>query len=93
MPPKKNRVTDLRLKHIEGDIREIKESLAVQTEILEKVAVQNEKIRAIDRRLEINEKKVDKLQSKTIDRMWNIITIACSVIFSAIVGYFLGSRK
>jgi len=93
MPPKKNSVTDLRLKHIEDDIREINVSLAVQTEILKKVAVQDEKIKGIGSRLEINEKKVEKLETRTVDRMWNIITIACSVIFSAIVGYFLGSRK
>ena len=91
--PKKNSVTDLRLKHIEEDIREINLSLAVQTEILKKVAVQDEKIRGIGCRLEINEEKVEKLKTKTVDRMWNIITITCSVIFSAIVGYFWGTKK
>lgn len=91
--PKKNSVTDIRLRHIEGDIREIKLSLATQTEILKKVAVQDEKIKGIGCRLKINEEKVEKFKTKTVDRMWNIITITCSILFSSIVGYFWGSKK
>lgn len=90
--PKKNDVTSIRLKHIETDIKEIKGSLKEQTKLLEIVARQDERIKDTDLRLQINEKRVEKLQSRTMDRMWNAITIFFSVILSAVVGFFIGRK-
>lgn len=89
---KKNNVTDIRLKHIENDIKEIKGSLKTQTGILKCVAVQGEKIKAIDKRLTIHEKKVEKTETRTLGWLWNLLTIVFSITFAAIISFF-GIKK
>jgi len=89
---KKNGVTDLRIKHIESNIKEIKESLKEITEILQTVARQDQKIKDIDTRVQINEKRVERLQTRTMDRMWNGITIFVSAILAGIISIFIGKR-
>jgi len=92
MGPRKSNATDVRIKHIEEDIREIKHCLKAQTTLLQDVARQEQKVNDMDLRLQINEKKVDRLQSRTMDRMWNAITIFFSVVLSSVVAYIMGRR-
>lgn len=89
---KRNNVTDVKIKHIEDDIREIKHCLKAQTKLLQDIARQEQKVSDIDLRLQINEKRVERLQSRTMDRMWNAITIFFSVVLSSVVGFFMGRK-
>jgi len=84
----KRSAVDIRLEHIEDDIKGIKQSLETQTEILKDVAVQDEKLKAIDLRLQIAEKKIEKSDKRTKDWLWNALTMFISASIATVISFW-----